>query len=127
LAHSSQSMAAYCLPVEQLAGRLESVGCPRSTQFVIAVCHDMLSGLERQRPAWAGVLQGMRGALPRDQTLALVRRGLIDNQWLALEKGLCALRQAGAPSAQLHRAVCQSRHASTSWFPCTCAHACLDV
>jgi hypothetical protein len=58
------------------------VGCPQSTQSVI---YDMLSGLEQQRPAWAGVLQGMRGSMPRSQTFSLVRRRLIGNESLQLE------------------------------------------
>jgi hypothetical protein len=92
----SESMAAYRLRVEQLAGRLESVGCPQSTQSVI---HDMLSGLERQRPAWARVLQGMRGAMPRNQTLALVRRGLMDNDPRQPELLGPHVTHAGQPAA----------------------------
>jgi hypothetical protein len=51
----SESITAYCLRVEQLSSKLASVVCPQGTQSVI---HDMLSGLERQRPACAGLSAG---------------------------------------------------------------------
>jgi hypothetical protein len=53
------------------------VACPQSSKSVI---HHMLSGLEQQRPAWAGVLQGMRGGMLLNQMLPLVCRGLIDHE-----------------------------------------------
>jgi hypothetical protein len=60
----------------------------------------MLRGLERERPAWAGgMLQGMRGAMPRNPSLALVRRGLIDNESRQMELLGPHGAQAGRPAA----------------------------